>query len=104
MLDSFIRAGVPVLSLPIGSDSLYSFFDSGIEDESPALPPVETMSPVYIFPLRKVPVVKIVFAPFIVLVLVTTPFTKFFSIIISITSSSKTSMVVFFRIFCMAFL
>ena len=61
MLDSFIRAGVPVLSLPIGNFSSYSFFDKGIAESSPTRPPDIFSLPLNITPFKKVPVVNIVF-------------------------------------------
>ena len=60
MLESFILAGVPVLSLPMGSLRSYSFFDSGIDVSSPTLPPDIFSLPLNITPFKKVPVVRMV--------------------------------------------
>ena len=67
MLESFILAGVPVLSRPMGSLKSYSLFDRGIALLSPTLPPKEFSSPVNITPFKKVPVVRIIFLALIVL-------------------------------------
>ena len=61
MLESFILAGVPVFSLPIGRLRLYNFFDNGIDVSSPTLPPDIFSLPLNITPFKKVPVVRMVF-------------------------------------------
>ena len=76
MLDSFILAGVPVLSLPMGSCKSYNFFDKGMDVSSPTRPPDIFSSPLNITPFKKVPVVKmvlvdVIFSP----VLNSTPYT-----------------------------
>ena len=60
MLDSFIRAGVPVLSLPMGNFKSYSFSDRGIDVLSPTRPPEIFSLPLNITPFKKVPVVSMV--------------------------------------------
>ena len=52
MLESFILAGVPVLSLPMGNLRPYSFFDSGIDVSSPTRPPDIFSPPLNITPFK----------------------------------------------------
>ena len=96
MLESFIRAGVPVFNLPIGRFRSYSRFAKGIEVSSPTLPPDFFSSPLYITPFRNVPVVKIVFFENIFFPEASsTPLTAFSSTNKSITSPSSIDMFVF---------
>ena len=87
MLESFILAGVPVLSLPMGNLRSYNFFERGIEVSSPTRPPEIFSPPLNIIPFKKVPVVKmvlveIIFSP----LLSSTPWMVF-----SLTKMSTTS-------------